>query len=136
MSKSKSTYYFETSGFSMWPFLRQKDRIIIEETDCSSLNPGDMILYTEQGQPACHRLVRKKRFADGFTLFVRGDYLPSWKTVPVVQAQLAGRVRAIVRGKRIIPVKGFLSAALGRCIVIFSPLAILIFVSVRKLVKR
>ncbi|MFA6384831.1 MAG: hypothetical protein WCY10_05625 [Candidatus Omnitrophota bacterium] len=136
MPNSKRVHYFETSGFSMWPFLRRGDRIVVEEFDPARARPGDIVLYKEQGCQICHRLVEKKTVSGTRVFFVRGDYLPSWKTVAVDQARLAGRVRAIVRGKRVISLQGFWSAAGGRLIVIFFPLAVLFFVGVRKLVKK
>ena len=116
--------------------MRPHDRIIVEETASSSLRPGDLILFYEQGRPVCHRLVRKSRLSGQFMLFARGDYSPSWKTVKVDQERCAGRVTAIVRGKRIIPAVGFREAAVGRLIVISFPLAMLIFMGLRRLIKK
>ncbi|MFH1504505.1 MAG: nucleotidyltransferase family protein [Candidatus Omnitrophota bacterium] len=51
--------FFETSGFSMWPFIKQGQKLIIKKILPESLKIGDIILYQEDNQKVCHRLVKK-----------------------------------------------------------------------------
>ncbi|MFH1191351.1 MAG: S24/S26 family peptidase, partial [Candidatus Omnitrophota bacterium] len=53
--------FFETSGFSMWPFIRPGERLVIKKSPAQDLRAGDIILYRANNQLACHRLVKKNR---------------------------------------------------------------------------
>ncbi len=135
MIEAKNKHYFETTGFSMWPFLRQQDRIIVEEATCSDLNSGDLIVYKLEGKSVCHRLVKKRISAGRCFLLTRGDYAPSWKTEKVDPMQVTGRVSTIVRGSRIITVKGAWQTFTGRMIILFFPVVVLTFSSLRKILQ-
>ncbi len=135
MKASPKKQFLETTGFSMWPFLRQLDRIIVEEATCSELNSGDLIVYKLEGKSVCHRLVKKRISAGRCFLLTRGDYAPSWKTEKVDPMQVIGRVSTIVRGSQIVAVKGIWQTLVGRMIILFFPVVVLTFSSLRKILQ-
>jgi signal peptidase I len=136
MENYRKKQYLETSGFSMWPFLKQDDRVIIEEVNIQELRAGDIVLYNTDNQSVCHRLVGKRSSAGKYFMLTRGDYVPSWKTETIDGAHLKGRVSAIIRGKKIIPLKGIWNAAAGRIIILAFPLVAFAVASAVKILKK
>jgi signal peptidase I len=122
MNETQGKKYLETTGLSMWPFLRQQDRIVVEDAGYSELHPGDLVVYHSEGSQVCHRLVKKSISEGRSMLFTRGDYVPSWSTEKVDQAQVIGRVSAIVRDVRIISASGIRGRIIGRLVIIIFPI--------------
>ncbi|MFH1245945.1 MAG: nucleotidyltransferase family protein [Candidatus Omnitrophota bacterium] len=69
---SSGVFFFQTSGFSMWPFLRPGTKLVVKRIPVKELRVGDIILYRQDGQTVCHRLV-KTADAKGPALYARGD---------------------------------------------------------------
>ena len=142
MKESQKKQYLETTGFSMWPFLRKEDRIIVEDVPVKELNPGDIVLYKVDAQPICHRLVAKRKSAGKYLLFARGDYVPSWKTERVIEEQLSGRICGIVRSSqnggrtRIVSLKGAWPAIWGVVIITVFPLVVITLVNISKILRK
>ena len=134
--EARNKHYFETQGYSMWPFLRPQDRIIVEKADLRQLCPGELVVYEYDGQSVCHRLVKKIISGGKYLLLTRGDYVPSCKTEKVDQAQVTGRVSAIVRGSRIVSIKGLGYVLTGRMIVLVFPLVALAVSTVEKIIRK
>jgi hypothetical protein len=128
--------YFQTQGYSMWPFLRPQDRIIVEKAEFHELCPGELVVYEYDGRSVCHRLVKKKISLGKSWLFIRGDYVPSWRTEKVDPSKVTGRVSAIVRGSRIVPTKGLTYTLTGRMIVLVFPLLALAVSRIEKILKK
>ena len=136
MIEAKNKYYFETSGYSMWPFLRPQDRIIVERTGCFDLIPGNLIVFESDGNPVCHRLVKKRMFSGKYWLFTRGDYVTCWKTEKVHEAHVTGRVSAIIRGGEILPLQGIWPTVCGRIIILVFPAVAWTVSGLRKILSK
>jgi len=136
MIEVKKKQYFEATGYSMWPFLRQQDRIIVEQNGCADLRPGNVVVYESDGKPLCHRLVRKIISAGKYLLFTRGDYVQSWRTEKVEEEQVVGRVSAIIRGSKIISLRGKWQTVGGRIIVLVFPLVAWFVAALQKIVRK
>jgi signal peptidase I len=136
MNGQTKRHYFETSGFSMWPFLRQKDRIIVEEVPARELISGDIILYKSQDKSTCHRLIKKERSLKGYIFFTRGDYVPSWNTDKVLEEQVLGRVSGFVRLGKLISLRTPRCVLEARVIMFFSPFVAFLFSSLSKLCPK
>jgi signal peptidase I len=136
MKEPQKKHYFETTGFSMWPFIKQEDRIVVEEVGAGELNSGDIVLYKVDNQLVCHRLVNRKKSDGKYLLFTRGDNVPSWKAEAVNEAQLVGRACGIVRRGRLIALKGVWQAICARFIIAVFPLAVMALVSISNIVKK
>lgn len=71
------TLTMPTSGISMFPLLRAKDRIVIARCAQDKLKRGDLILYIHTQESSvvyvAHRLVRKIKNSSGYTLITKGD---------------------------------------------------------------
>ena len=85
-----------TSGFSMEPFLKAGEKIILRQTTAQDLYPGSLVVYRASGALICHRLVFKTERNGRCRLYVRGDSAWAWpEEVPWDSVQ--GVVAAVVR---------------------------------------
>lgn len=117
--------FLETSGFSMRPFVRHSDRVLVRRADAAGLRTGDIVLYRQQGRQVCHRLVRKEGGGSGMRLYVRGDADRSRYKEPLRQEDVIGKVEGIYRQGRFIKVSGGYRGAINRLIVLLPGLILL-----------
>lgn len=96
MTTETELTFFETTGFSMWPFIRAGEKLIIKKTPIKDLKLGDIILFTDGKAKVCHRLIKKIRCNGKYILYTRGDNLKR-STDPVTEEMYIGK--AIVRIK-------------------------------------
>ncbi len=119
MNKTEDLLFFETSGFSMWPFMRQGEKLVIKKVPADDLRVGDIILYRANNQLVCHRLVKKNRDF----LYTRGDNSLSSPEV-ITQEIFIGKVVGIIRNNRMISLTGWRNRLINSFIVIIVPLII------------
>ena len=112
--------FFETTGFSMWPFLRTNDKLIVKKSYLNKLNIGDIILYSKDNHLICHRLIKKIRHNDRYTLYVRGDNSKSIELV--YEHMFEGKVVAVLRNNRSRNITLGYQQFINFMIVIFNPL--------------
>ena len=62
--------FFETTGFSMWPFLKAGEKLLIKKTPTENLKVGDIIIYRGDNQLVCHRLIKKIKQRERYLLYV------------------------------------------------------------------
>ena len=93
----------ETIGFSMWPSVRGKDRLVVEKSSIEALRRGDIIVYLSDDKLICHRLIYKKRTNSGFILHTRQDNAFSYLTERIPESCFRGRVSALIRNGKLIP---------------------------------
>lgn len=100
---TKENLFMQTKGFSMWPFVKENDKIIIKRLRVQDLKIGDIILYKDKakGQNICHRLVKKTYSENGIILFTRGD-ASDFLSELVPGHNFIGRVVGIVRNGRVL----------------------------------
>lgn len=114
--------FFETSGFSMWPFLRQGEKLIVKKTNPGDLSVGDVILYRFEKELACHRLVKKVRAKNEYKLYARGDNSLSAPEL-VLEGALQGKVIGVVkRNGKVTDISALMPRLLNRIIVTIAPL--------------
>lgn len=123
-------FFFETTGFSMWPFLKAGEKLIIKKTSIDSLGAGDIVLYTNNNQIVCHRLIKKIKQGYGCVLCVRGDNCLSLPE-QVTKDKFLGKAIGIVKKEKIISLNTIKQHFLNRMIVIAAPL----FCRMQKLLK-
>ncbi len=136
MEEIQNKHYFEATGFSMWPFIQQDDRVIAEEVKAQDLQSGEVIIYRVEDKLVCHRLVSKKKAQEEYLFLARGDYVPSWKTEQVRECQLKGRICGVVHNGRLTSLKNWQQVFLGKIIVMFFPLPVFLFVRIRKIFRK
>lgn len=117
MNNSEDLLFFETSGFSMWPFMRPKEKLVIKKSPVDDLRPGDIILYRVNNQLACHRLVKKNRDF----LYARGDNSLSAPEV-ITREMFIGKVVGIIKNNRMISLTSWRNRLLNGFIVLVAPL--------------
>ncbi len=119
MNNTEELLFFETSGFSMWPFIRPKEKLVIKKVPVEDLRSGDIILYRANNQLACHRLVKKNRDF----LYARGDNSMSSPEV-VTKEMFIGKVVGIVKNNRMISFTSWRNRLTNSFMVIIAPLII------------
>jgi hypothetical protein len=89
-------FEFETSGWSMYPALKRRDRIELAPVRC--LDAGDLIVFRENGFLVCHRVTAID--GDGLVRAQsdRGLAGEPGDSVPI--GNVVGKVTAVVRGGR------------------------------------
>jgi len=118
--ESTNTLLLETSGFSMWPFIKKNERLIIRKVPIDNLKRGDVILYKAKDLLACHRLVNKKQSKGEYELYVRGDN--SQFSLEAVNNQMyVGKVISIVKNDKEVDITSSMQCLINRIIVVISP---------------
>ena len=116
LEQDNKLLYFYTAGFSMWPFIRQGQRLVIKKTSVEDLAAGDVILYRLNSQLVCHRLIKK---VNG-KIFVRGDNSVLGHEVLTKEAILGKAIASIENGK-IISLEKKGQKTINHLIIIFGP---------------
>jgi signal peptidase I len=107
-------------GFSMYPFVRTGDTLLIEPRSPDELCIGDIIFYRRsEGQYVAHRLIKKY---DATTLITKGDSLPYYDE-PVHVEQVFGRVVSVERDGRPQNLNSGLNKIISRCLAGLSPMS-------------
>jgi len=86
-------------GTSMAPSILPGDVISVQRAGLSEISPGEVILFTRNGDLAAHRVVAKTTTSSQSYLITRGDRLRE-NDPPVSSSELLGRVHLIERGRR------------------------------------
>jgi hypothetical protein len=96
-----SCFSITFSGYSMHPFLRPGDRLVVRCVTPEHYRVGDIVvLRNSEKVYTAHRLIRLLPKLRGIT---KGDSLLAADPAPVSLCQLDGRVEMVVRGRRMIP---------------------------------
>ena len=112
--------FIDASGFSMWPFLKSGEKLIIKKVSVKDLKIGDIILYRTREQLVCHRFVKKLNSEDGYLLYTRADASPNLDEA-ITEKMLIGKVTGILRKGRVINFMGRWRCFVNRLIVEFAP---------------
>jgi len=118
---TENLLFIETKGFSMWPFLKGEEKLIVRKTPVSDLKLGDLVLYKIDNQLVCHRLVKKTRTNDGYHIYSRGD--TSFGPAELVNEQMfLGKVIGIIKNNEITSFEGVRQRVINRISLIVLPL--------------
>jgi hypothetical protein len=135
MTRKQEIYFFEATGFSMWPFLKPGDKLIVEKIFASSLSAGDVILYRLNNQVVCHRLIKKIKTSGSCVLSCRGD-ASVFASERVDGQMLLGRVMGVVDGDKVINITSLPHRILNKIMLAAGPLRALVVMAHRKLLKK
>lgn len=113
--------FFETTGFSMWPFLRAGEKLLIKKKPAEKLKVGDIIICRADNQLVCHRLIKKIKERERYLLYVRGDNSVSCPE-PITEEMFLGRAMGIIKNGKIITLNQMKRQLINRLIVLVAPL--------------
>lgn len=113
--------FLEAKGFSMWPFLKGKDKLIVKRILLSELEVGDLVLYKTDHQLVCHRLVEKAKFNDKYTVYTQGD-ASSGPPELIREEMILGKVIGVMKKNRITYIDGPRQRFMNRVILLTLPL--------------
>lgn len=106
MSEFKEgTEYFQVSGDSMWPLLREEDRVLSQRVAICDLRSGDIVVYRDAGKVICHRFLRCGTEGGKLILVCRADTAHRCFFERIAEESYIGKIRAVVRGEKIFPLK-------------------------------
>lgn len=112
--------FFETTGFSMWPFLRAGEKLIVKRTPPENLRAGDIIIYRANNQLVCHRLIRRVKEGERYLLYARADSSVS-RPETVTEEMFLGQAISIIKNGKIINLKRMKWQLINRLIVLVAP---------------
>ena len=112
--------FFETTGFSMWPFLKAGEKLLIKKTPTENLKVGDIIIYRANEQLVCHRLTKKIKQRERYLLHVRGDSSLS-SPEPITEEMFLGKAISIIKNGKIITLNQMKGQFINRLIVLVAP---------------
>ena len=116
--------FIEASGFSMWPFIREGEKLIIRKTLVEDLKVGEIILYQAEDKLICHRLVKKIKDNDKYLIYSRGDNslsLPEF----VIKDKFLGKVVGVLKKNgKAVSIAGRKQRLFNRIIVMIAPLIV------------
>jgi len=113
--------FIQTTGFSMWPFLREGERVIVKKVPMEELKIGDIVLYHASNQVVCHRLVKKVVNKKRHLLYVRGDNSSS-SSESISEEMFLGKAVGILGESGRVNLTGCKQQFINRLIVIVAPL--------------
>ena len=120
---SGQQHWLPILGGSMWPLLRDGDRVRVVHGDRRPV-PGDIVVFRSEERLVAHRVLRCLASPAGPTLLTQGDNTRGPDDQPVNQEDVLGRVTEAVTTRGSMALDGPLSRAIGRGIVATSRLAL------------
>ena len=98
------------AGWSMFPAIRPGDILIVEPAAITHVRIGDIVVLEQAAKLICHRVRAFAHDFGGPSLITRGDTSP-FPDPAVEEDKLLGRVAAIVREGKSVPMRDRLSLA-------------------------
>ena len=99
------TVRFRAAGASMYPTIRDGETVSIAPVELADIVYGDVLLYRASGRLLAHRVVGLTASRERLVVHVRGDAKRACDA-PVDGSDVVGRVIAVDRGGRVIPLHG------------------------------
>jgi signal peptidase I len=135
LSSESGISFFRASGQSMWPFVRDGQRLIVRAVPFPELRVGDIIVYKADAGIVCHRVVAKRGSGQQSYCFVRGDCTQG-APERVEASMIIGRVCGIVHGTKSVQWHGFTSDIANRAILFIVPVIAFISAFLNRFKKR
>ncbi len=93
------SFRFRVEGFSMFPFLVEGDEVIIEKVPIQDLKIGEIVTYIRDEMLIVHRIKRIDGVSNKMIFVTQGDNL-NHEDLPVMEKEIIGRVRTVIRGEK------------------------------------
>lgn len=128
--------FFLVKGFSMWPFLKDGQKVLVKKVAPVEFRRGDLVLYLVADQLVCHRLLRRDKKDGKWLFYCRGD-ASLGNGDQVCEELVEGKVIAVISGARVVNLETHLQRFWARVIlVILAPLLAYLDKIYKKLKKR
>ena len=111
---------FQTSGFSMWPFLKPCQKIIVKRLPATDLKLGDLILYRVDNQLVCHRFINRTKRNDGYFIYTHADASCLSQSEAIIEEKLYGKVIGIMKDNEIVNMERIGQRYINILIIIFA----------------
>ena len=82
---------------SMYPTYQRGDAIIFEEVEVSTINDGDILVFTANNQIVTHRVAKINENEGQLYFYTKGDANEALDAEPVTQENILGIVRNTIR---------------------------------------
>lgn len=113
------SFWLEVRGWSMYPFLKDKDVVEISPIQFDEVGIGDVVFFRSGDRLLAHRVVGAVSDEQGIRLRVRGDRFRQEDPL-LAESDLIGKVEVIHRerrlGRRVIRLDQGLAKSLGRLV--------------------
>jgi signal peptidase I len=90
--QARGSTVVRVQGRSMYPYLRNQARVVVEPVAYDELRLGDLVVFTNGRSIYCHRLIKKAHHL----CYVKGDTNLS-ADPPIIWSFVLGRVTQVVR---------------------------------------
>ena len=114
--------FFQTSGFSMWPFLKSGQKIIVKRAEIANLKLGDLILYRADKNIVCHRFINRIKRKDGYFFYAQADASCLSSPEAIKEGAFLGKVIGIMSDSRIISLEQRRQRYINISIIFLAPL--------------
>lgn len=118
-------YYIQIllGGYSMYPFLKNGDTVIVKKNNIDSLKVGDIIIFKSYNKLIAHRLIAFKRKNKKFLIYSKGDNLV-WFDKPIIEDKYIGKIITIIKRNKLVSMEKPIFIILNKIIVFFSVISI------------
>jgi signal peptidase I len=113
-------FFYETTGYSMWPFIRPGRKLIVKKIPVENLRAGDIILYRSDDQLICHRLIKKVKDKQKYFLYARGDNSSSSPEV-IREGAYSGKAVGILKNNKILSLTSWEASFFNAAIILIGP---------------
>ncbi len=125
IEETGETLFFDSTGFSMWPYLTGKEKLIIKKGSLSKIRLGDLVVYRAGEELICHRLVKFVKSEGGPFYFTKAD-ASFGPPEALKKEQILGRVSCFIKNNRIYNLEGRWARTKNRLILLVLPLVNLV----------
>lgn len=94
-------HYIPIIGRSMFPLIRSGDQVLVAH-GCAGIRRGDVVVFRYYGKLIAHRVLRIRKNEAVHTFITKGDNVLQFDP-PLHANKIVGRVLAIKRGNRCMP---------------------------------
>lgn len=92
-------FKFGVEGSSMFPFLLERDDVLIDKARTENLRVGDIIAYPRGDILVVHRIKEIYQLSNKKLFITQGDNL-DFQDIPVRSEDIIGKVSTVIRGNK------------------------------------
>lgn len=109
--QTKEQHYISINGRSMFPLIREGDQVLVAH-GCTGMRRGDVIVFRLRGTLIAHRVLNIFESDVGPIFVTKGDNVSQFDP-PLSDNEIVGRILAVKRGNRCMPLDTVIWKILG-----------------------